>query len=71
MAASQSLLVITIPPGRASAARAAEAADRYDALERAIRELEPCELPKTIAVRVEAGRPTCHEWVAAETRPTA
>jgi len=46
-------------------------ADRYDALERSIRELHPYELPEIIAVRVEAGLPAYLEWVAAETRPAA
>jgi len=46
-------------------------ADRYDALERAIRARHPRELPEIIAVRVEAVLPTRLEWVAAETRPTA
>ena len=109
-AASDTLLVITNLPDRASAERIAAAlierrvaacvnlmapcrsvypwqgrvehadehplfaktsADRYDALERAIRELHPYELPEIIAVRVEAGLPAYLEWVAAETRPAA
>ena len=47
------------------------AGDRYDALQQAIRELHPYELPEIIAVRVEAGLPAYLEWVAAETRPAA
>ena len=46
-------------------------ADRYDALQQAIRELHPYELPEIIAVRLETGLPAYLEWVAAETRPTA
>lgn len=46
-------------------------ADRYDALQQAIRELHPYELPEIIAVSLEAGLPAYLEWVAAETRPTA
>jgi len=46
-------------------------ADRYDALEQAIRDLHPYELPEIIAVRLDAGLPAYLEWVAAETRQRA
>jgi periplasmic divalent cation tolerance protein len=46
-------------------------ADRYDALQQAIRELHPYELPEIIAVRLDAGLPEYLDWVASETRPTA
>lgn len=46
-------------------------ADRYDALEQAIRDLHPYELPEIIAVRLDAGLPAYLDWVAAEARPTA
>ncbi len=46
-------------------------ADRYDALQEAIRELHPYELPEIIAVRLDAGLPAYLDWVALETRPTA
>lgn len=46
-------------------------ADRYDALQQAIRELHPYELPEIIAVRLDAGLPAYLDWVVAETRPTA
>lgn len=46
-------------------------ADRYDALQAAIRELHPYELPEIIAVRLDAALPAYLEWVAAETRPSA
>jgi periplasmic divalent cation tolerance protein len=46
-------------------------ADRYDALQQAIRELHPYELPEIIAVRLDAGLPEYLNWVASETRPTA
>jgi periplasmic divalent cation tolerance protein len=45
--------------------------DRYDALQQAIRELHPYELPEIIAVRLDAGLPEYLNWVASETRPTA
>jgi periplasmic divalent cation tolerance protein len=46
-------------------------ADRYDALQQAIRELHPYELPEIIAVRLDAGLPEYLTWVASETRPPA
>jgi len=46
-------------------------ADRFDALQKVIRELHPYELPEIIAVRVDAGLPAYLDWVAAETRPAA
>jgi periplasmic divalent cation tolerance protein len=46
-------------------------ADRYDALQQAIRDLHPYELPEIIAVRVDAGLPAYLAWVASETRPKA
>jgi len=47
------------------------AADRYEALENAIRELHPYELPEIIAVAVDVGLPAYLAWVSAETRPAA
>jgi periplasmic divalent cation tolerance protein len=44
------------------------AADRYPALEAAIRELHPYELPEIIAVPIERGLPGYLAWVEAETR---
>lgn len=44
-------------------------AERYPALERALREGHPYELPEIIAVPIERGLPAYLEWVAAETRP--
>jgi periplasmic divalent cation tolerance protein len=41
--------------------------ERYAALEAAIREAHPYELPEIIAVAVEHGLPAYLEWVAAET----
>lgn len=41
---------------------------RYPALETAIREAHPAELPEIIAVPVEVGLPAYLEWVDAETR---
>ena len=41
---------------------------RYEALEQAIRELHPYELPEVIAVPIRGGLPGYLEWVAAETR---
>lgn len=46
-------------------------ADRYPALEEAIRSLHPYELPEIVAVPLAAGLPAYLEWVAAETRPAA
>lgn len=43
--------------------------ERYAALEAAIREAHPYELPEIIAVAVERGLPAYLEWVAAETTP--
>ncbi|MFO1362685.1 MAG: divalent-cation tolerance protein CutA [Burkholderiales bacterium] len=43
--------------------------DRYDLLERVVRELHPYELPEIIAVPVGGGLPAYLDWVAAETRP--
>ena len=45
------------------------ARDRYELLERVVRELHPYELPEIIAVPVDGGLPAYLEWVAAETRP--
>ncbi|MBS0336947.1 MAG: divalent-cation tolerance protein CutA [Proteobacteria bacterium] len=44
-------------------------AERYPALEAAIRANHPYELPEIIAVPVERGLPEYLEWVAQETRP--
>ena len=44
-------------------------AERYAALERAIRAGHPYELPEIIAVPIERGLPAYLEWVAAETTP--
>lgn len=44
------------------------AADRYPALEAAIRDLHPYELPEIIAVPVDRGLPGYLAWVEAETR---
>lgn len=43
-------------------------AERYPALERALREGHPYELPEIIAVPVERGLPAYLDWVAAETK---
>ena len=43
-------------------------AERYQALEQAIRAGHPYELPEIIAVPVERGLPEYLQWVAAETR---
>ena len=43
-------------------------ADRYQALQQAIRDGHPYELPEIIAVPVERGLPEYLQWVAAETR---
>ena len=43
-------------------------AERYPALETAIRAGHPYELPEIIAVPVERGLPAYLDWVAAETR---
>ncbi|MGE0874380.1 MAG: divalent-cation tolerance protein CutA [Burkholderiales bacterium] len=44
-------------------------AERYAALEAAIRKLHPYELPEIVAVPVERGLPEYLAWVAEETRP--
>jgi len=44
-------------------------ADRYPALEAAIRALHPYELPEIVAVKVEGGLPAYLAWVDEETRP--
>jgi periplasmic divalent cation tolerance protein len=44
-------------------------ADRYAALESAIRAAHPYELPEIIAVPIEHGLPAYLAWVAAETKP--
>jgi periplasmic divalent cation tolerance protein len=41
--------------------------DRYDALEAAIRELHPYELPEVIAVEAAAGLPAYLAWIAEST----
>jgi periplasmic divalent cation tolerance protein len=43
-------------------------AERYPALEQAIRELHPYELPEIVAVPIRGGLPGYLQWVAAETR---
>jgi periplasmic divalent cation tolerance protein len=42
-------------------------AERYPALEQALREAHPYEVPEIIALPVERGLPAYLEWVAAET----
>jgi periplasmic divalent cation tolerance protein len=42
--------------------------ERYPALEQALREGHPYELPEIIAVPIERGLPAYLEWVAAETK---
>jgi periplasmic divalent cation tolerance protein len=42
--------------------------ERYAALEQAIRELHPYELPEIVAVPIREGLPDYLQWVAAETR---
>lgn len=44
-------------------------AERYAALEQALRAAHPYELPEIIAVPIERGLPAYLEWVAAETKP--
>lgn len=44
-------------------------AERYPALEAAIRGAHPYELPEIIAVPIERGLPAYLDWVAAETAP--
>jgi periplasmic divalent cation tolerance protein len=43
-------------------------AERYPALEKALREGHPYELPEIIAVPIERGLPAYLHWVAAETK---
>ncbi len=43
-------------------------ASAYPALERAIRELHPYDLPEIVAVPIRAGLPEYLAWVATETR---
>jgi len=43
-------------------------AERYPALEQALRKGHPYELPEIIAVPIERGLPAYLEWVAAETK---
>jgi len=43
-------------------------AERYSALEKALREGHPYELPEIIAVPIERGLPAYLDWVAAETK---
>jgi periplasmic divalent cation tolerance protein len=44
-------------------------ADRYPALEAAIRERHPYELPEIVAWPVERGLPAYLQWIEDETRP--
>jgi len=44
-------------------------AERYGALEQALRQGHPYELPEIIAVPIEQGLPAYLDWVAAETKP--
>lgn len=44
-------------------------AERYPALELALRAGHPYELPEIIAVRIERGLPDYLQWVAGETTP--
>lgn len=44
-------------------------AERYDALEEALRAAHPYELPEIIAVPVERGLPAYLAWVAGESTP--
>ncbi len=44
-------------------------ADRYPALEAAIRAVHPYELPEIVAVKVEGGLPAYLAWITEETRP--
>jgi periplasmic divalent cation tolerance protein len=43
-------------------------AERYPALEKALREAHPYELPEIVAVPIERGLPAYLDWVAAETK---
>jgi len=42
--------------------------ERYDALERAIRQLHPHQVPEIVAICLDEGLPSYLEWVLAETR---
>jgi periplasmic divalent cation tolerance protein len=55
--ASETPLLIKVP------------ASRYDALEHAIRELHPYELPEIVALPVSAGLPAYLDWVREQTQP--
>lgn len=44
-------------------------AERYAALEQALRAAHPYELPEIIAVPIERGLPAYLAWVAGETKP--
>src|SRR5918997_3094447 len=44
-------------------------AERYPALEQALRAGHPYELPEIIAVPIERGLPAYLDWVAGETKP--
>ena len=44
-------------------------AERYPALEQALRAAHPYELPEIVAVPIERGLPAYLAWVAAETKP--
>jgi periplasmic divalent cation tolerance protein len=44
-------------------------AERYSALEQALRAAHPYELPEIIAVPIERGLPAYLDWVAVETKP--
>ncbi|MEW5864090.1 MAG: divalent-cation tolerance protein CutA [Pseudomonadota bacterium] len=46
-------------------------AERYPAMEAAIRQAHPYELPEIVAVPIERGLPAYLDWVAAETAPSA
>jgi periplasmic divalent cation tolerance protein len=46
-------------------------AERYPAMEAAIRQAHPYELPEIVAVPIERGLPAYLDWVAAETSPPA
>ena len=43
-------------------------AERYGALEQALRESHPYELPEIIAVPIESGLPAYLDWITAETK---
>ena len=45
-------------------------AERYAALETAIRAVHPYELPEIVAIPIERGLPAYLDWVAAETAAT-